>query len=314
MSPLIEVAAGLLQDSEGRWLIARRHDHQHQGGLWEFPGGKRHLEETWEQALARELAEELGIHIGGCRELLRVKHDYGDRRILLNFMRVLDFCGTPHGREGQALEWRQLHQLNPEDFPAADRPVLSALNLPECCAITDETLALHPPSDRIISRLAAQGLGMVQLRAPMLDDATYQTCVEHWTRVTKHHGLPLFLNRSPRSAPPRSGVSGYHLNRHLLATWGPAMRGLGLAWGASCHDAVELALAQKYQAHYAFLSPVRPTASHPGNTPLGWSAFSTLTYASALPVYALGGMAPADLPQIKTHGGFGAAGIGAFWT
>ena len=86
----IHVAAGALIDPQGRVLIARRHDDAHQGGLWEFPGGKCETGETIESALARELHEELGVSVLAHRPLIRVAHEYADRRVLLDVHLVTD--------------------------------------------------------------------------------------------------------------------------------------------------------------------------------------------------------------------------------
>ncbi|RTZ80514.1 MAG: hypothetical protein DSZ01_02110, partial [Gammaproteobacteria bacterium] len=81
---IIEVAAGVLQDAAGRVLLARRPEGVHQGGLWEFPGGKVEPGESVRQALERELEEELGIGIKACRPLIRVGHRYADRNVVLD--------------------------------------------------------------------------------------------------------------------------------------------------------------------------------------------------------------------------------------
>ena len=77
MDPL-HVAVGVVLDDTRRILITRRAEDSHQGGLWEFPGGKVESRETLHAALSRELREELGIAIGRTSALLEVRHDYGD--------------------------------------------------------------------------------------------------------------------------------------------------------------------------------------------------------------------------------------------
>lgn len=71
----VHVAAAVIRGADGSVLIARRADTQHQGGLWEFPGGKVEEGETVQAALARELQEELGIHVTAARPLIKVGHD-----------------------------------------------------------------------------------------------------------------------------------------------------------------------------------------------------------------------------------------------
>ncbi|RYE91389.1 MAG: NUDIX domain-containing protein, partial [Oxalobacteraceae bacterium] len=78
----IHVAAAVIRGADQRILIARRGDTQHQGGLWEFPGGKVEPGETVQAALARELREELGIEVSLARPLIKVHHDYADKQVL----------------------------------------------------------------------------------------------------------------------------------------------------------------------------------------------------------------------------------------
>ena len=125
----VHVVAGAIADAQGRVLVSRRPEGVHQGGLWEFPGGKLEPGETPQRGLERELAEELGIQVLESRPLLQVHHDYGDRRVLLDVHRVTSFAGAPVGREGQPLAWRHLEDLDPRDFPAADGPIITALRL-----------------------------------------------------------------------------------------------------------------------------------------------------------------------------------------
>ena len=123
----MHVAVGIIRDGRGRVLLSRRHPESHQGGLWEFAGGKLEAGETPEQALSRELMEELGIRPGPLRPLLKVQHDYGDRRVLLDVWTLESFTGTPEGLEGQALAWVKPAELERYEFPPANRPIVEAL-------------------------------------------------------------------------------------------------------------------------------------------------------------------------------------------
>lgn len=124
----LHVAVGVIVRA-GRVLLARRGSHQHQGGLWEFPGGKVAAGETVEQALARELGEELGIEVAPeqCAPLLEVCHDYSDRSVRLDVWWVRDFRGRERGLEGQPLAWVPVADLHRRDFPAANAPIVAAV-------------------------------------------------------------------------------------------------------------------------------------------------------------------------------------------
>jgi 8-oxo-dGTP diphosphatase len=123
----IRVVAAALYDGAGRVLIAERPPGKHLAGRWEFPGGKIDAAETEEQALRRELAEELGIAMRRAHPLLRLAHDYDDRRIDISLWVVEDFSGDPSGRDGQLLKWVSPAKLHEEDMLAADVPFIAAL-------------------------------------------------------------------------------------------------------------------------------------------------------------------------------------------
>ncbi len=123
----VHVAVGVVVGADGAVLITRRPDHVHQGGLWEFPGGKVEHDESVLGALGRELHEELGITVRAAEPLLQTGHAYPDRRVLLDVWRVTDFQGEPHGREGQSLVWISPGDMGQFVFPAADEPIIAAL-------------------------------------------------------------------------------------------------------------------------------------------------------------------------------------------
>lgn len=127
MSGTVQVAVGIVVHAVGAVLITRRPDHVHQGGLWEFPGGKVESGESPESALRRELYEELGITVQAAEPWLQVRHAYPDQTVLLEVWRVTAYTGEPHGREGQPLIWASPAELETFAFPAADQPILAAL-------------------------------------------------------------------------------------------------------------------------------------------------------------------------------------------
>ncbi|WIO74865.1 8-oxo-dGTP diphosphatase MutT [Porticoccaceae bacterium LTM1] len=123
----IHVVAGIIYGQDGRLLIAKRPDHLHKGGLWEFPGGKVDEGESAREALVRELREELAIDVVHCRPFTEIHHDYPDKQVFLDFWKVTTFNGQPHGNEGQPTKWVTLNQLCGYDFPEANEPVVTKL-------------------------------------------------------------------------------------------------------------------------------------------------------------------------------------------
>jgi mutator protein MutT len=124
--PWVEVAAGLIF-RDGRLLIAQRHADAHLGGLWEFPGGKRELNESLEQCLARELREELGVEVK-VRELFeRVTHAYPEKTVRVEFFLCNLVSGEPRPIGCAAIKWVVRAELTLHRFPAADARLLDKL-------------------------------------------------------------------------------------------------------------------------------------------------------------------------------------------
>jgi len=123
----VRVAVGVVLNAETEVLVAQRQQGQHLAGLWEFPGGKIEAGETCEQALKRELEEEVGIVIGLCHPFARIIHQYPEKQVELNVQLVSTFEGEAHGKEGQAVRWLALSELKEEMFPEANRAIIHSL-------------------------------------------------------------------------------------------------------------------------------------------------------------------------------------------
>jgi 8-oxo-dGTP diphosphatase len=123
----VHVAVGVIRNQQQQILLALRPDDVHQGGLWEFPGGKVEPAETIQQALARELEEELGITPTQVQPLIEIHHDYPDKSVFLDVWWVDAFSGEPEGREGQPVRWVPIDELPAYDFPEANQPIVAAI-------------------------------------------------------------------------------------------------------------------------------------------------------------------------------------------
>ena len=104
----VDVAVGVLIDPDGRFLITSRPEGKVYAGHWEFPGGKVEPGESVEQALQRELHEELGITIGAAKAWKTTLHDYPHALVRLHFCKVLDWRGEFEMREAQQMAWQTL--------------------------------------------------------------------------------------------------------------------------------------------------------------------------------------------------------------
>lgn len=301
------VAAALIRRHD-KILIAQRPAHKHQGGLWEFPGGKVEPGETVTQALARELEEELGIVMTASRPLLRIHHDYADKSVCLDVHEVSAFSGEAHGREGQPLRWVAADELQGFAFPAANAPIVTAARLPAFYHITPE----HLYEAELLTWLAGklqQKAELVLLRLPQWPRARYLALARNFLAQCQSQGTKLMLHGEDVSLLAEVAAQGLHLPARALAafTTRPVPAAQWLA--ASVHDAAELAQAQRLGVDFVTLSPVQATASHPQAAVLGWAGFAALTEQAALPVFALGGMQTVDLATAWQHGAQGIAGI-----
>jgi len=127
VNKVIHVAVATIVNTDKEVLLALRQSHQHLANLWEFPGGKVEADETVYDALKREIQEELAITVVAAKPLLTVSHDYEDRSVLLDVWHVDQFEGTPHGQEGQKLQWCAIADLSGIEFPSANISIISAL-------------------------------------------------------------------------------------------------------------------------------------------------------------------------------------------
>jgi 8-oxo-dGTP diphosphatase len=127
---VMHVMAGVLLDGTGRVLLAQRPAGKHLAGFWEFPGGKLEAGETPLAALARELLEELGIHVRSAEALIRLPWRYGDRELLLDAWRVSSWRGEPRSLEAQPLQWLLPARVDPMILAPADRVILAELRGP----------------------------------------------------------------------------------------------------------------------------------------------------------------------------------------
>lgn len=307
----VHVAAAVIVDAKGRILIARRADYRHQGGLWEFPGGKVEPSEDALTALTRELNEEIGIEATRARPLIRVRHDYSDRSVLLEVWRVTAFRGEAHGREGQPIAWVAPDDLPRYAFPAANQPIVTAARLPSVYFITPEPTDTDAFWFRLDSVLRA-GVRLVQWRSKMANEVEYARLAQRAIEYCRAAGARILLNASAHIAHAL-GADGVHLTSARLRELSerPLERKCWVA--ASCHNLSEVQHAQRIGVDFAVVGPVALTTSHPDVAPLGWAGLQAITEQSVIPLYALGGLSLTDLPLAFEYGAQGIAAISSIW-
>jgi 8-oxo-dGTP diphosphatase len=306
----VHVVAAVLRDVRGRVLLARRTAGRDLAGAWEFPGGKVEPGETARQALARELEEELGIEALSSEPLISVPQAYPGKRIVLDVYTVDAYNGVPRGRERQALAWSPAEKLASYPMPPADRPVVAALTAGDRYLISAEDIDRAGFLARL-ERALLGGARRIQLRARGLPPAELKVLATDAAIHCRARGAELLINGEAGLAA-ELGI-GLHLRAAQLMALDSRPLPADQTVAASCHDAAELAQAERLGLDFAVLGPVRATASHPQATPLGWETFARLREAVSLPIYALGGMKSGDVALARRHGAQGVAGIGGVW-
>lgn len=307
----LHVAVGVITNEAGEVLITRRREHLHQGGLWEFPGGKLEPGETVRDALVRELREELAISVQDASPLLKIRHAYPEYNVILDVWRVHGFGGNPTGVEDQPVRWMAPEDLTQCEFPPANRAIVAAVRLPDRYAICDDEVGDSAVLLQKLRQLVERGLRLIQLRAKQLDASRYRKVAEAASDYCRSQGIALLLNCGPELAAPM-GAAGIHLSSANLMKLSERPLGPDAWVAASCHNLEELRQAERIGADFVVLSPVLATASHPSAPAMGWSRFGRLVDKANLPVFALGGMQPWHLSEAKYHGAQGIAAIRGF--
>jgi len=312
---LIHVVAGIVADRAGRVLITQRPPGKHLAGRWEFPGGKRGPGESRLDALARELREELDLRVDQARPLIRYRHDYPELSVDLDVWRVEAWRGTPQGLEGQAMDWASPTELMRHDLLPADRPITTALLLPDRYLVTGHFDSVDDFGERL-ERALAGGVQLVQLRLPGADPERLQVLAVRAAAICRDRSARLLINGTAEIATGIAracAADGVHLPSRYLGQLGRRPVPQDMLFGASCHDRRDLETAIGVGADFAVLGPVLPTSSHPGAATLGWGGFRELVADLPLPVYAIGGMTDAVLADAWHAGAQGIAAITAFW-
>ena len=311
MNTLVHVVVAVIRDKQGRILIARRPKSVHQGGKLEFPGGKVELGETVPQALRRELYEELGIQCvdNAIQPLIKIIHHYTDKSICLDVWQVLEFSGKAYGKEDQAIFWLEVYRLKAKDFPAANAPIITALNLPSELMISPDIIGdVTEVIAEIKSRIDSHIVKAVILRLPRISPDNYVCIAE---QLVKLYPQVCWQIHSDIALAKRLGT-GLHLSSSTLDEIDVEELKEFSKLSASIHNIDELKQAEALGVDFAVLSSVQVTTTHPNIDILGWTTFTEIVEVAHIPIYALGGMQKKDLLQALCNGAQGIAGIDLF--
>lgn len=306
----VEVAAAVIENGRGEFLLAQRPVGKVYAGYWEFPGGKVEPGESAADALKRELDEELGLRVDTVYPWLTRDFDYAHAAVRLRFFRVTQWRGEPQCREQQQFAWQSVRNLQVAPILPANGPILRALELPPVYAITCASDIGRAAFMAKLQVALAGGLRLLQIREKSLAPAELREFAGEVIALARQHGARVLINGDTDIAA-QSGADGVHLTAAQLMAY---QQRPALDWcAASCHNADELAQAKALGLDFVVLGPVAPTPSHPGAPTLGWEQFSALVRDTALPVYALGGMRETDREQARRSGAHGLAMMRAAW-
>ena len=339
----IHVVAAVICDENGNVLIAKRPKDVHQGGLWEFPGGKVESGEQAAQALVRELQEELAITATEYRPLIQIHHDYPDKSVFLDVWKVTQFVGEPIGSGGlgaekQPVQWVPSVELHHWAFPAANAAIVKAAQLPSDYVIThdvsdaarageeesdSEGNSGGNSSDKIavflhgVEAVLIRGYQLIQLRTKSLDKNQQQAVTSQVLSLCQQFNAVLMINSdldfTSDSALISADISnvGLHLTGRAMNECNEKPIGYRFV-AASCHSATDIRQAELLGLDFVTLSPVSQTTSHPGAKELGWPIFADIVKGACIPVYALGGMTEECRGKAIDSGAQGIASISAY--
>jgi 8-oxo-dGTP diphosphatase len=307
----IEVAAAVIHDGAGRFLLAQRPAGKAYEGYWEFPGGKVEPGESAADAMRRELDEELGIEVDTVCPWLTRDFNYAHADVRLRFFRIYQWRGEPHGRESQSFAWQtSAAALNVSPVLPANGPILRSLGLPPVYGITHAAAMGVKPFMACLQRALDSGLKLIQIREKTMPERALRTFALDLVRLAHSHGARVLLNGDVNLAC-EVGADGVHLTSAQLTALDkrPACDWVA----ASCHNRQEFLKAIQLGVDFAVMGPVKPTPSHPSVPGLGWDTFTRLIADTPLPVYALGGLQNNDLEVARQAGAHGIAMMREPW-
>ncbi len=297
-----DVAAAVIERPDGEFLLAQRPEGKPYAGYWEFPGGKIEPGEAPRAALARELAEELGIAVREATPWITRVYAYTHATVRLHFFRVTAWDGEPRPLEDQAIAWQRVEAPEVSPMLPANAPVLAALALPAVMVVSRAAESGMEAWVLALAARAAQEKLLVQVREKGVERLRVQHFLSRVLARAEPFGSRVVVNSDCGSFPQSGGV---HLTAKALMAAGG--RPAGALVGASCHDERELARAAELGLDYVVVGPVKATASHPQAAPLGWERFEALVRGLPMPAYAIGGLTRADLAEARRRGGHGVA-------
>jgi len=308
----IQVAVGILRDSNGEYLLGKRTSSQSWSGWWEFPGGKLEKNETPFEALEREIYEELGVKINEYRQWTTRRVFEKNKITTLYFFIITSWFGQIKGKEAQEIRWVNIKTFDSKKILPPNQVIHKALqnDLGDVFAITNLQEIGGDTFFHILKNKINKGLRFLQIREKNLSKKDLITFIGQIKQVLKKTDVKIVINSSIELAY-EFDLDGVHLTSKQLYELEKFPKDLLV--GVSCHSKKDLKVAEQKRADYAVLGPVKKTPSHPNSDFLGWEKFRALAETSNLPIYAIGGMKKDDISISFDKGSVGIASQRDFW-
>ncbi len=304
----IKAVVGVLRNKNQEILIAKRKKEQFMGGFWELPGGKIEAGESKEQAIIRELKEELGIQVNQLTFHQTMLHKYEDRTVQLSIYNINEYQNMPFGIEDQAISWVNVNELNNYKLLPTMKVFISSITLPNKYWITPSN---NHQSDEWMAKFNQKlnsDITLLQLRSKIALDNSFIAEVHN---KCKQNNIKLLINTINKTFN-ETYCDGWHITTTEMLKLSKRPCADNKLLGASTHNLAEALKAQAIGADFVVISPVQTTKTHPDTLPLGWDSAKEVVDKLNIPVYFLGGMALKDLEKTQQLGAQGIAGVGAF--
>jgi 8-oxo-dGTP diphosphatase len=194
--PLVNIAVAVIQREDGYVLMAERPYGKKSSGFWEFPGGKFELGESAEQALAREIYEELGIKSKTAYPWISYKYTYPNKCVKLHVFRIFNWEGTPSGREGQRISWEDSDAIRVSPLLPANNHILEVIKLPLLYILTNTSQSSMVKFMEVLVKLFEQGVRLIQVCTRHMNPEQLTQVTRPIVKLAHHYGAKVLISGS----------------------------------------------------------------------------------------------------------------------